>query len=131
MIMDTLKSGQPPYNGQTVHPLPIYCPYISTSEEWTKCSSPMCPLSTVLFTPMPHYFMYSGSPRYFGPLLDFLRSGVLEIPPGVSHTALQREAKFYGLSSVVTDFKQQEEEKRKINAKESEPIPNFSATNFG
>ena len=24
--MGTLKSGQPPYNGQTVHPLPIYCP---------------------------------------------------------------------------------------------------------
>ena len=49
-IMDTLKSGQPPYNGQIVCPLPIYCPYISTSkegttsEQWTKCSSPMCPL---------------------------------------------------------------------------------------
>ena len=41
LIMDTLKSGQPPYNGHTVHPLPIYCPYISiskegtTSEQWT------------------------------------------------------------------------------------------------
>ena len=23
LIMDTLKSGQPPYNGQTVHPLPV------------------------------------------------------------------------------------------------------------
>ena len=50
LIMDTPKSRQPPYNGQTVRPLPIYCPYISTSEEgttskqWTKCSSPMCPL---------------------------------------------------------------------------------------
>ena len=48
--MDTLKSGQPPNNGHTVHPLPIYCPYISTSEEettfeqWTKCSSRICPL---------------------------------------------------------------------------------------
>ena len=31
LIMDTLKSGQPPYNGHTVHPLP---PYI-TSEEGT------------------------------------------------------------------------------------------------
>ena len=47
LIMDTLKSRQPPYNGQTVHPLPIYCPYISTSEEgttseqWTKYSSPV------------------------------------------------------------------------------------------
>ena len=42
-IMDTLKSGQPPYNGHTVHPLPIYCPYISISEEGTtsiKYSSP-------------------------------------------------------------------------------------------
>ena len=49
-LMDTLKSGQPPYNGHTVHPLSIYCPYISTSEEgttseqWTKYSSPTCPL---------------------------------------------------------------------------------------
>ena len=57
LIMDTLKSGQPPYSGQTARPLPIYCPYISTSEQgttseqWTKCLSPMCPLfggSTVL-----------------------------------------------------------------------------------
>ena len=37
-------------HGYTVHPLPIYCPYIyaseegTTSEQWTKCSSPMCPL---------------------------------------------------------------------------------------
>ena len=50
LIMDTPKSRQPPYNGQTVRPLPIYCPYISSSEEgttskqWTKCSSPTCPL---------------------------------------------------------------------------------------
>ena len=35
---------------QWIHPLPIYCPYISTSEEgttseqWTKFASPMCPL---------------------------------------------------------------------------------------
>ena len=33
--MDTLKSGQPPYNGQTVHPLPSNCPYISNSKEGT------------------------------------------------------------------------------------------------
>ena len=62
----------------------------------------------------------AGSPRYFSPLLHFLRSGVLEIPPGVSHTSLQREAEFYGLSSVVTYFKQQEEKKRKREAKDSE-----------
>ena len=44
IVMDTLKSGQPSYNGQTVCSLLIHCPYISTSEEettskqWTKCS---------------------------------------------------------------------------------------------
>ena len=61
----------------------------------------------------------AGSPRYFGPLLHFLRSGVLEIPPGVSHTALQREAEFYGLSSVITNLKKQEEERRRRNTRES------------
>ena len=44
----------------------------------------------------------------------------MEIPPGVSHTSLQREAEFYGLSSVVAYFKQQEEEKRKRETKNSE-----------
>ena len=52
LIMETLKSGQPPYNGQNCLPLClyIYCPYISTfkgvttSEQWTKHSSPKCPL---------------------------------------------------------------------------------------
>ena len=40
----------PTMDKQTAHPCPIYCPYISTSEEgptseqWTKCLSPKCPL---------------------------------------------------------------------------------------
>ena len=41
-IMDTLKSGQPPYNRQTVHPLHIYCPYISTSEAIEQNARPQC-----------------------------------------------------------------------------------------
>ena len=56
--MDTPKSGQSPYNGQTVCLLLIHCLYISTSEEGTtseqrtKRLSPMCPLfggSTVVY----------------------------------------------------------------------------------
>ena len=50
--MDTTKSEQPPYNGQTICPPP----YISTSKEGTTSKqnafSPMCPLfrgSTVYF----------------------------------------------------------------------------------
>ena len=72
LIMDTPKS---PYNGQTVCPLPIYCPYISTSEEgttseqWTKCSSPTCPLfggSTVY--PFP-YFILCNIPLDFSEMI--------------------------------------------------------------
>ena len=37
LIMDTLKSGQPPYN---CSPLLMYCPYISTSEEMDKALVP-------------------------------------------------------------------------------------------
>ena len=39
LIMDTL---QPPYNGQTVRPLPVYFPYISTSEEGGQNARPQC-----------------------------------------------------------------------------------------
>ena len=75
LIMDTPKSGQPPYNGQTVCPLPIYCPYISTSEErttseqWRKCSSPTCSLfggSTVY--PFP-YFILCNIPLDFSEMI--------------------------------------------------------------
>ena len=58
-------------------------------------------------------FFRAGSPKYFGPLLHYLRSGVLEIPPGISRTALLREAEFYGLPTVITHIQHLEEEKRK------------------
>ena len=56
LIMDTLKSGQPPYNGHTVHPLPIYCPYISTSEEGT--------ISEQWTNTRPQHVHYSEVPLY-------------------------------------------------------------------
>ena len=63
LIMDTLKSEQPPNNGQTVRPLPTYCPYISiseegtTSEQWTKHSSPKCLLfrGSTVYMPIRRY----------------------------------------------------------------------------
>ena len=45
----------------------------------------------------------TGSPKYFSPLLHYLRSGVLEIPPGVSRAALMREADFYGLQIATNE----------------------------
>ena len=51
-IMDTEEWKEWTTSLQWTHcsPLPIFCPYISaseegtTSEQWTKCSSPICPL---------------------------------------------------------------------------------------
>ena len=86
-------------------------------------------LSMQLLSPQNNYicktfslelFFYIGSPKYFGPLLHFLRSGVFEIPPGVTHTALHKEAEFYGLTTVVAYFNQLEEDKKKKSIKKSE-----------
>ena len=71
--MDTPIRGQPPYNGQTACPLPLTVHtflYTSdegtTSEQWTKCLSPTCPLfggSTVVLPtkkrkPINSYIVY-------------------------------------------------------------------------
>ncbi len=45
--------------------------------------------------------------------MHYLRSGVLEIPPGISRTALLKEAEFYGLLNIVDHIKQLEAEKKK------------------
>ena len=39
LIMDTPKSGQPPYNGKTVHPLPINCHYIEEGTTFERFKS--------------------------------------------------------------------------------------------
>ena len=67
-IMDTPKSGQFPYNGHTAHPLPMYIVHtciqpLTTSEQWTMFSSPMCPLfrgSTIF-----HGMVYLAYAEYY------------------------------------------------------------------
>ena len=47
LIVDILKSGQPPYNGQTVHPLSIYCQPPKKGQPLNNgqnAASPTCPL---------------------------------------------------------------------------------------
>ena len=64
-IMDTSKSRQPPYDGQTVCP----CLYAfltregTTSEQWTNCSSPMCPLFSFHCIPAVCHGLYRQSSR--------------------------------------------------------------------
>ncbi|KAH9331631.1 hypothetical protein KI387_003739 [Taxus chinensis] len=46
-------------------------------------------------------FFLDRNPFYFSPLLDFLRTGELHIPPTMSEKALYREALYYGLLESV------------------------------
>ena len=91
LIMDTLKSGQPPYNGHTVHPLP-YCPYISTSEEgttteqWTICS------------PLPIYFPYISTSEEGTTSLQWTKCS----PPVSIHFYLRRRDNLPTMDKMFT-----------------------------
>ncbi|KAJ3034688.1 hypothetical protein HDV00_004778 [Rhizophlyctis rosea] len=43
------------------------------------------------------------SPELFVPILEFYRTGRLEVPPGMSKKALMAEVEFYGLSEAVDE----------------------------
>ena len=53
----------------------------------------------------------SGSPKYFEPILHFLRTNNLEVPPGLSQLSLKDEAEFYGIQKIVDHIDHQEKEK--------------------
>lgn len=59
----------------------------------------------------------TGSPKYFSPILHYLRTNNLEIPSGVNRQSLQLEAEYYGIQKIVEHLKHLETEK-----KESESI---------
>lgn len=52
-------------------------------------------------------------------MLHYLRSGVLEVPPGISRAALLKEAEFYGLQNVISHLKALEAERKKEPVKKS------------
>ena len=43
----------------------------------------------------------SGSPRYFGPILHYLRTNVIDIPPNYTLSSIRMEAEFYGIQKIV------------------------------
>ncbi len=60
---------------------------------------------------------HTGSPKYFNPILHYLRTNNFEIPSGVSRQSLQLEAEFYGIQKIVDHLKHLEEEKEKTELK--------------
>ena len=85
LIMDTLKSGQPPCNGHTVRPLPIYIPTSkegTTSENRTKYSFPTCPFfggsTAVLSGALRLVFMLTSVLRVGGERVN-LQSGAVSL----------------------------------------------------
>ena len=47
------------------------------------------------------HFFHTGSPKYFEPILHYLRTNVPEVPPGLSRASLRSEAEFYGIQKLV------------------------------
>ena len=43
----------------------------------------------------------SGSPKYFGPILHYLRTSVIDIPPNYTLSSIRMEAEFYGIQKIV------------------------------
>ena len=50
-------------------------------------------------------YLVDGNPKYFDPILHFLRRGKIVIDPGVSHRGVLLEAKYFGVQSMVDKLK--------------------------
>jgi len=50
------------------------------------------------------YYFIDRDGKYFEPLLEFLRTGELEIPPGISKRAVAREANFYSIEIPLMPY---------------------------
>ena len=88
LIMDTLKSGQPPYNGQTVHPLPmitqsivltLHCTMPKKGTELLGAGKECCFSS--IFKRCGMDTLKSGQPPYNGPTVHPLPIVHTFLPP--------------------------------------------------
>lgn len=78
---------------------------VSNTADWILYGSILC------------YCRLTGSPKYFEPILHYLRSNSVEVPPGLSRVSLRNEAEFYGIQKLVDHFDQLAE----IEKAKSEP----------
>ena len=58
-------------------------------------------------------FMIDRSPKYFEPILNYLRTGELNIDPNVNKENVIAEAKYFGIRSLVDKFEENVEENAK------------------
>lgn len=88
-------------------------------------SRPVSRLSSLLTT-------YAGSPKYFGPILHYLRTNSIDIPSDYKLTSMRMEAEFYGIQKIIDhiDFLESEGKKREDGCMKGEenaylqcPIP--------
>ena len=55
-------------------------------------------------------FMIDRSPKYFEPILNYLRTGELNIDPNVNKESVIAEAKYFGLQNLVDKFDEENED---------------------
>ena len=58
-----------------------------------------------------------GSPKYFSPILQYLRSSVLDIPDGYKLSLMRTEAEFYGIQKIIDHIDFLEAEKKDLDSK--------------
>ena len=58
-------------------------------------------------------YLIDGNPKYFEPILNFLRRGELVIDPGVSQKGVLLEAKYLGIQSLVSRMEEENEKNSK------------------
>ena len=55
-------------------------------------------------------FMIDRFPKYFEPILNYLRTGELNIDPNVNKENVIAEAKYFGIQSLVDKFEENEKD---------------------
>lgn len=46
-------------------------------------------------------YCHIGSPKYFGPILHYLRTNSIDIPSDYKLASMRMEAEFYGIQKIV------------------------------
>ena len=62
-------------------------------------------------------YLIDGDPKYFDPILQFLRRGKVIIDPEVNHEGILEEARYFGIQSMVDKIEEDFQEKKKTTRK--------------
>lgn len=59
------------------------------------------------------HIAFTGSPKYFGPILHYLRTYSIDIPSDYTLSSMRMEAEFYGIQKIVDHINFLEGEKNR------------------